>query len=211
MTTPRLVMGNSQGGMHTWQWGVQYPAFMDALVPMASQPTEMSGRNWMLRKMLTESVRLDPEWGGGAYTKQPSMFKFANTMFGIATSGGTQALYRQADTREKADQLVATRLAAPTTNDANDFLYGWDASRDYNPAPSLERIEARLLAINSADDERNPPELGLMEPALRRIKNGSLYLIPASANTAGHGTTGSARFYKDQLASLLQSAPRRPA
>ena len=206
----RLVIGNSQGGMQTWLWGEAYPQFMDALVPMASQPTEMSGRNWMMRRMLTEAVRLDPEWNGGNYTKQPSMFKFVNVMFGIATSGGTQAYYKQADTRDKADKLVDMRLAALTTNDANDFLYGWDASRDYNAAARLNKIEAWLLAINSADDERNPPELGVMEPSLKQVKSGKLFLIPASADTSGHGTTGNARFWKQQFQDWLATVPHRP-
>ena len=148
----RLVIGNSMGGMHTWLWGVKYPEFMDALVPMASQPTEMSGRNWMLRRMLTESIRRDPDWNEGNYTAPPRGLKLANQFFGFATIGGNQALYKAAPTRAKADQIVDERLAAPFTADANDFLYQWEASRDYNPAPGLERIRAALLAINSADD-----------------------------------------------------------
>ena len=207
----RLVISNSQGGMHTWNWGVNYPRFMDALVPMASQPTEMAGRNWMMRRMLTESVRRDPAWNNGDYTTPPTLYKFANVMFGIGTSGGTQSLFRQADTRAKADKLVEDRLAALTTNDANDFLYGWDASRDFNPGAQLERIEAQLLAINSADDERNPVETEFMDAAMKRVKNGRLFLIAGSPETAGHGTTGMAKFWKGELAALLQAAPRKPA
>jgi homoserine O-acetyltransferase len=205
----RLVIGNSMGGMQTWLWGVTYPQFMDALVPMASQPTEMAGRNWMTRRMLTEAVRRDPEWNKGDYTKQPTAFRFVNAFFGITTSGGTQGYYQQADTRAKADKLVDTRLGALTTADANDFLYLWDSSRDYNAAPRLDRVEAWLLAINSADDERNPPELGIMERELKRVKHGKLYLIPASPDTRGHGTTGMATLWKTQLQKLLQTAPRR--
>lgn len=192
----RLVIGNSMGGMHTWMWGAAYPGFMDALVPMASQPAEMSGRNWMTRRMLTEAIRRDPEWNGGDYTKQPTAFRSVNALFGLTTTGGTQGLYSQADTREEADRLVNRRLAALTTADANDFLYQWESSRDYNPAPGLDRTEAPLLAINSADDERNPPELGILERELTRVKNGTLYLIPASKDTRGHGTTGMAKFWK---------------
>jgi homoserine O-acetyltransferase len=205
----RLVMGNSMGGMHTWIWGVAYPDFMDALAPMASQPTEMSSRNWMMRRMLTDSVRNDPEWNKGNYTKQPSAFKAANVFFGIATSGGTLAYQKMAPTREKADALLDGRLAAPSNADANDFLYQWDSSRDYNPAPRLDRIQAALLAINSADDERNPPDTGIMERELKRVKNGRLYLIPASEETRGHGTTGMAKFYKKQLQEFLEAAPKR--
>ncbi len=205
----RLVLGNSMGGMHSWIWGVTYPDLMDALVPMASQPTEMSSRNWMMRRMLIDAVRKDPDWNDGNYTTQPRSLQAANVFFGIATNGGTQAYQKMAPTREKADKLVDDRLAAPFTADANDYLYQWDASRDYNPAPGLEHIQARLLVINSADDERNPPETGIMDRELKRVKNGRLYLIPASEDTRGHGTTGMAKFWKQQLQELLQTAPRR--
>jgi homoserine O-acetyltransferase len=205
----RLVIGNSMGGMHTWLWGVTYPEFMDALVPMASQPSEMAGRNWMLRRLLIDAIRSDPDWKDGNYTTQPRALRSANVFFGTATSGGAQGLYQLAPSRAQADRLVAERLAAPFTADANDFLYQWDASRDYNPAPGLERITATLLAINSADDERNPPELGIMEPALERIKNARFYLIPAGPDTRGHGTTAIAKFWKAQLVDLLASAPAR--
>jgi homoserine O-acetyltransferase len=133
----------------------------------------------------------------------------ANVFFGSATSGGTLGYQSLAPTREKADALVNAREAAPFTADANDFLYQWDASRDYNPAPGLERISASLLAINSADDERNPPETGLMVQALKRVKNGQLYLIPASAETRGHGTTVMAIFWKQQLQTFLNTVPQR--
>jgi homoserine O-acetyltransferase len=133
----------------------------------------------------------------------------ANVFYGIATNGGSQAYHKQAPTRGQADKLLDARLAAPLTADANDFLYQWDASRDYNPSPALDCIRAELLAINSADDERNPPELGIMERELKRIKNARLHLIPASADTRGHGTTGMAKLWKQQLQELLQAAPRR--
>ena len=205
----RLVLGNSMGGMHTWLWGEKYPEFMDALVPMASQPSEMSGRNWMTRRMLIDSIRNDPDWNGGNYTTQPRAVKFANVFFGITTVGGSQAYYTAAPTRERADKLVEERMAAPFLADANDFVYQWEASSDYNPGPTLERTQAAVLAINSADDERNPPELGIMERELKRIKGARLFLIPASADTRGHGTTGMAKFWKQQLHELLQTAPRR--
>ena len=205
----RLVLGNSMGGMHTWIWGVNYPDVMDALVPMASQPTEMSGRNWMMRRMLIDAVRNDPDWNNGDYTTQPRMLRMANVFFAIATNGGTRAHYKMAPTREQADKLLDDRLAAPFRADANDFLYQWEASRDYYPSPGLERVQAALLAINSADDERNPPELEIMERELKRIKNGRMYLIPASEETRGHGTTGMAKLWKQQLQDFLQTAPRR--
>src|SRR5437899_7821766 len=205
----RLVMGQSMGGMHTWVWGEKYPGFMDALVPMASQPTPMASRNWMLRRMMLETIRSDPEWNNGNYATQPPSLRLASVFFAIATSGGTLAYQKMAPTREHADKLVDERLAAAPPGDANDFLYQWESSRDYDPSAGLERIEAALLAINSADDERNPPETGITERALKRVKNGRLYLIPASEDTRGHATTGMAKFWSQQLQQLLQTAPRR--
>jgi homoserine O-acetyltransferase len=203
----RLVIGNSMGGMQTWIWGETYPDFMDALVPMASQPTEMSGRNWLMRRMLIDAIRNDPDWNNGNYTTQPKQLRTANVFFNIATIGGTQAYQKAAPTREKADRLLAERYAAPFNADANDFLFQWESSNDYNPAPGLERIRAALLAINSADDERNPPELGTLERELKRIKGARYHLIPASENTRGHGTTAMAAFWKQQLAELLRATP----
>ncbi|HSA89502.1 MAG TPA: alpha/beta fold hydrolase [Burkholderiales bacterium] len=205
----RLVLGNSMGGMQTWIWAQRYPGYMDIAVPMASLPVEMSGRNWMMRRMIIDSIRNDPAYMDGSYAKQPPSLQFASIYFGIGTSGGNQGLYKAAPTRDKADQLIAQRFAAPFRGDANDHLYQWDSSRDYNPAPGLDRIEAVLLAINSADDERNPPELGVLEREIKRVKNGRVFLIPGSEETSGHGTTGRARFWKDEVAKLLQSAPRR--
>ena len=205
----RLVVGLSMGGMHTWIWGVTYPDLMDALVPMASQPTEMASRNWIMRRMLIDAIRNDPDWNNGNYTDQPRSLKVANVFYNIATSGGSLAYQKLAPTRALADKLLDDRLAAPFTADANDFLYQWDASRDYNPAPGLERIQAALLAVNSADDERNPLETGIMERDLKRVKNGRLYLIPASEDTRGHGTVGMPKFWKQQVQEFLQTAPRR--
>ncbi len=203
----RLVLGNSMGGMHVWIWGEKYPGFMDALVPMASQPTAMASRNWMLRRMLVETIRQDPAYQDGHYTTQPPSLRMANVFMGIATSGGTLAYQALAPTRAKADALVDERLAAPSPTDANDYIYQWDSSRDYDAAPNLERIVAPLLAINSADDERNPPDTGLMTEAMKRVRNGHLLLIPASAATRGHGTTMIARFWQQQLAAFLADVP----
>ena len=200
----RLVLGNSMGGMHAWLWGVTYPDAMDAIVPMASQPTEMSSRNWMLRRLMVESIRRDPAYANGTYTQQPESLRMANVFYATATNGGTLNLQSIAPTRDAADRLVESRLAAPVTADANDFVYQWDSSRDYNPAPRLERITARVLAINSADDERNPPETGLMQAAMQRVRNGRLLLIPASPQTLGHGTTGNARFWAEDLRGFLR-------
>jgi homoserine O-acetyltransferase/O-succinyltransferase len=205
----RLVIGNSMGGMHAWLWGEKYPSYMDALVPMASQPTAMASRNWMLRRMLVELIRNDPEYQDGNYTTQPRFLKLASVFFGIATAGGTLNYQKLAPTHDKADQLVDARLAAPMNADANDFIWAWNSSADYDAAPGLERIEASVLAINSTDDERNPPESGLEEAALKRVKNGKLYLIPASSETRGHLTTAMAKFYVQQLQDLLSTAPQR--
>jgi homoserine O-acetyltransferase/O-succinyltransferase len=204
----RLVMGNSMGGMQTWLWGEKYPGMLDALVPMASQPTEMSARNWMMRRMLVESIKQDPAWEHGNYTVQPPSLRLAYTMFAIATSGGTLAYQASAPTHAQADQAVDTLLAAPQKNDANDFIYQWGSAADYNAAPGLKRIDAPLLAINSADDERNPPETGTMQSSLAQLKRANLLLIPASARTRGHGTTSDATFYAQQLGDFMQQTAR---
>ncbi|WP_426614076.1 alpha/beta fold hydrolase [Bradyrhizobium sp. McL0616] len=205
----RLVIGNSMGGMHTWLWGEKYPKAMDALIPMASQPTEMASRNWMLRRIMLDTIRNDPDYNSGNYTSQPRMMKYAITAYGIASIGGTLAYQSQAPTAAKADMIVDERLATPITADANDFVYQWESSHDYNAAEKLEGIEASLLLINSADDERNPPETGVTDTAMKRVKSGHLYLIPASTETRGHGTTGNAKFYSEQIRQLLQTAPQR--
>jgi homoserine O-acetyltransferase len=202
----RVIIGNSMGGMQTWIWGSKYPGFMDALVPLASQPTEMSSRNWMMRRLIIDSIRNDPTWQDGNYTQQPASAKFASAFYATATSGGSLGYYKAAPTREKADQLLDQRLNAPFKGDANDYLYQWESSSDYNPAPQLEEIQAAVLAINSADDERNPPETGVMEKQIKRLKNARYFLIPASDQTAGHGTTAQARFWKAELVELLKSA-----
>jgi len=205
----RLVIGNSMGGMHAWIWGVKYPDMMDAVVPMASQPTAMAARNWMLRRMMIETIKNDPDYNGGSYTAQPRMMKYAINAYQIATGGGTLGYQTLASTTAKADKMVDDRLAAPVTADATDFIYQWEASHDYDPSSGMERIEATLLAINAADDERNPPETGVTEAAIKHIKHGKLYLIPASTETRGHLTTGNAKFYAPQLQELLQTAPQR--
>jgi homoserine O-acetyltransferase len=205
----RLVLGFSMGGMHAWLWGIRHPAFMDALVPMASQPTAMAGRNWMMRRLIIDSIRNDPDWSNGNYMTQPRSARFATIFYSVAMNGGTLQYQKLAPTREAADALLDGRLAAPFPSDANDLLYQIDSSRDYDPSPGLERIEAAVLAINSADDERNPPETGLMERELKRIKNARLVVIPNGDNTVGHSTASFAKFWKDELQDLLVTAPRR--
>jgi homoserine O-acetyltransferase/O-succinyltransferase len=196
--------------MHVWLWGERYPEYMDTLVPMASQPTAMASRNWMLRRMMLETIRTDPDYHDGNYTTQPRSMKIASVFYGVATAGGTLRYQKLAPTRQAADKLVDARLAAPMPADANDFVWAWGSSADYDPAPGLEKIKASVLAINAADDERNPPETGLTVAALKRVKHGKLYLIPASTETSGHLTTGNAKFYAEQLRELLETAPTNP-
>jgi homoserine O-acetyltransferase len=163
----------------------------------------------MMRRLITDSIRNDPDWKGGDFTDQPRSARFASVFYSIATAGGTLAYQKLAPTREAADKLLDDRLAAPFTADATDTLYQWVSSGDYDPSPGLERIEATVLAVNSADDERNPPETGTMERELKRIKNARLFLIPASEDTRGHLTAAFAKFWKQQVQDLLQTAPRR--
>ena len=203
----RLVLGNSMGGMEVWVWAEAHPGFADAWVPMGSQPTAMASRNWMMRRMLIEEIRQDPAYMGGDYVAQPPSLRLANVMFGIATSGGTLGWQAQAPTTAKADQLVARMLAAPPPPDANDAIYQWYASRDFDASAGLDRITGRLLVINSADDERNPPESGIMDREMARLPGAEYDLIPASAETRGHGTTGMARFWAERLRAFLAALP----
>ena len=205
----RLVIGNSMGGMQAWLWAGSHPDFMDVSVPMAAQPTEMAGRNWAMRRMQVEAVRRDPDWKNGDYTEQPKLFRFAAAMFSLATSGGTQGYYQIAGTHEKSDKLAMDRLAAPFNSDANDFMYQWESSSDYDASKNLGKVQSVLLAINAADDERNPNELGVMEREIKKVKTGYVFIIPASPDTRGHGTTGNARWWKAKLQEVLQTAPRK--
>jgi homoserine O-acetyltransferase/O-succinyltransferase len=205
----RLVLGNSMGGSQAWIWATQYPDFMDAVVPMASQPTSMGSRNWMMRRLIIDAVRNDPAWNDGNYTEQPPAVRIASVFFDIATNNGSVALANNVPTRLEADKFLDERLARPFTADANDLLYLWDSSRDYDASAGLENIRAAVFAVNSADDERYPAETGMLERALQRVKNGRFYLIPASTETRGHGTTGMARFWKQQVGAWLETVPQR--
>jgi len=203
----RLVMGYSMGGMETWLWGERHPGFMDALVPMASQPSPMASRNWMLRRMLIETIKNDPGYKNGDYTEQPREARIAYANHLIASAGGTLADQAQFPTRELADKYVDT-LVSVLTIDANDLLYAYSASSDYDPSPDLGRIIAPTLAINSADDERNPPETGVMDKYLAQVKGAKLLLVPASTETRGHSTLVQAKFYTAQLGEFLKSLPK---
>lgn len=200
----RLVMGTSMGGMHTWVWGETYPDFMDALMPLASLPVPIAGRNRMTRRMMMDAIRKDPEWNNGEYKTQPHGLTAAVYTLMIMSSSPLQ-WQKQAPTRAAADKFfdewVQARLARM---DANDFLYQVDSSRDYDPAPKLETIKAPLFAINSADDPVNPPELGIIEKEIRRVKRGRFIMIPISDQTRGHGTHSLPAVWKKHLAELLE-------
>jgi homoserine O-acetyltransferase len=204
----RLVMGTSMGAMHTWMWGYMYPDFMDALMPLASAPVEIGGRNRMLREMIVQSIRTDPDFNGGEYTKPLKGMLGAEFALFMMTSSPLQLL-KQAPTREQADKLFATRFlgAQPRLPDPNDMLYTFECSRDYNPAPHLEEIKAPLYAVNSADDQVNPPELGILEREIKRVKRGQYFLIPTSDKTRGHGTHSLPAVWGNYLAELLNAPP----
>jgi homoserine O-acetyltransferase len=203
----KLIIGQSMGGMHAWLWGEMYPDFMDVLVPMGSQPVAISGRNWILRRMLIETIKADPGYNGGDYVEQPRTFRMAAKFFSLATSGGTRAWQKIAPTRALADKVVEERLAERFGADANDYIYAYNAARDYDPAPGLEKIKARVLAVNAGDDERNPAELRITAREIKRVKNGTYYEIPPSDTTRGHGTSGDAKYWKHLLPELLNGTP----
>ena len=202
----RLVMGTSMGGMHTWVWGEKYPDFMDALMPLASLPVQIAGRNRYFRRMVIDSITKDPEWNNGDYKQQPRGLIAANYTLLIMSSIPLQQ-QKQAPTREDADKMFDNAMAnALNGKDANDMLYQFAASRDYNPQPLLETIKAPLLALNSADDQVNPPELGIAEREIKRVKRGRFILIPISDQTRGHGTHTLPALWKQHLAELLQES-----
>ena len=198
-----LVMGTSMGGMQTWMWGERYPTFMDGLLPLASVPSAMAGRNRMMRKLVSDAIRNDPDWNGGNYTAQPRGLSGAEEMLFMMTSSPLQLL-KVAPLRDSADAYVTrwmrTHLAS---TDANDFVYQFEASGDYDPSPNLESIVAPLVAINSADDQVNPPELGIVERLMPRVARGRYVLIPISDRTRGHGTHSLPAIWKGYLGELL--------
>ena len=199
----RLVMGTSMGGMHTWIWGERHPEFMDALMPLASLPSQISGRNRAWRRVLIDAIRGDPDWRNGEYASQPQSLRTAAQMLYLMSSNPARRQH-EAPTLAGADRALDTYVArAMTTLDANDVLYAVEASRDYDPAPALERIAAPLVAINFADDLINPPELQILEHEIRRVRRGRAVLVPASERTAGHGTHTLAAVWKTELAQLL--------
>jgi homoserine O-acetyltransferase/O-succinyltransferase len=198
----KLVLGTSMGGMQGWLWGEQHPDAMDAIMPIASQPVEVSGRNMLWRRLVIEAIRNDPDWNNGEYQKQPSHFEHFLPVFNIMTESPVR-LQEQAPTRAKANELYDGYVANFGKVDANDFLYWFESSADYNPAPQLDKIKAKLLAVNFADDELNPPELGVMEKEVPKTKNGRFVLIPASDKTRGHQSLTQAVLWKQYVSELL--------
>jgi homoserine O-acetyltransferase/O-succinyltransferase len=202
----RLVMGTSMGGMHTWVWGETHPDFMDALLPLACLPTEISGRNRVWRRMIIDSIRGDPDWNNGEYTKQPAGARVAHDVLYFMGSNPTQRL-KEAPTLAQADKsLDAYVEAAMKRLDANDVLYALEASRDYNPGPGLEKIQAPLIAVNFVDDLINPPELGVLEREIKRVKRGQAVMIPESERTRGHGTHTMPAIWEKHLKQLLKKS-----
>jgi homoserine O-acetyltransferase len=205
----RLVMGASMGGMHTWLWGERYPKMMDALLPLASQPVEIAGRNRIWRRALMDTIRNDPQWNNGEYASQPHSVRSALALLVIMGANPYRA-QNDLPTRQQADDYLENQIATRVkTTDANDLIYCIDSSRDYNPEPHLQDIIAPLTAINSADDAINPPELKAIERDIHRVKNGTYVLIPASDQTRGHGTHSWPIFWQEHLAALLQRSERR--
>jgi len=203
----RLVMGTSMGGMQTWLWGERYPDFMDALMPLASLPTQISGRNRVWRRIVIDAIRNDPAWDGGNYTTEPPSLRTAEEMLFLVGSNPVLRQH-QMPTIAASDSVLDASVAGSLAHaDANDVLYQVEASRDYDPGPELEKIRAPLLAINSADDLINPPELGILEREIRRVPRGRAVVLPFSPQTRGHGTHTMAAVWKQYLQELLASLP----
>jgi homoserine O-acetyltransferase len=203
----RLIFGTSMGCMHSFVWGEAYPDFMDALMPMACQPVQIAGRNRIWRKMLMDAIRSDPEWKGGDYSEEPR--QALRTALDLLLIAGSAPLYMQKSypTRDAADKDLDDYFKARSAGlDANDLLYAVNASRNYDPSPQLEKIIAHVMYINSADDFINPPELGIADREIKRVKNARFILLPISDETRGHGTHTRAVVWKQYLAKLLEKS-----
>jgi homoserine O-acetyltransferase/O-succinyltransferase len=204
----RLVMGTSMGGMHTWLWGELHPDFMDALMPLASLPTQISGRNRAWRRTIIDAIRNDSAWNNGEYKTQPSSLRTAAEMLWFMSSNPVLR-QKEAPTLAKTDEVLDKFVdGILQADDANDVLYALEASHDYDPGPNLEKIRAGLLAINSADDLINPPELGILEREIKRVPRGRAIVIPLSDKTRGHGSHTVAALWKDELQKLLKETEK---
>ena len=204
----RLILGTSMGCMHSFVWGETYPAFMDALMPLACLPVQIAGRNRVWRKMLMDAIRDDPAWNGGEYKEEPKQGMLAAE--DLLTIAGSAPLLMQKTlpTRDAADKYAEDAEKRATTLDANDLLYQVNASRNYDPSPQLEAITAPLMWINSADDFINPPDLGIAEKESKRLKSGTFVLIPISERTHGHGTHTWAAVWESYLKQLLDRSAK---
>jgi homoserine O-acetyltransferase len=199
----KVVMGTSMGAMHAWNWGYMYPGFVAGLVPLASNPVEIGGRNRVWRKFLIDAIETDPTWKNGDYTEQPRGLASAIGFLMMATSVPLQ-WQKQFPTVAATDKYVADQVAARSKNtDANDMLYYYHAIEDYNPAPHLSKITAPLLAINSADDFVNPPELPMMQELIKQVKKGRFILLPITDETRGHGTHSLPAIWGAELVKFL--------
>jgi homoserine O-acetyltransferase/O-succinyltransferase len=202
----RLVMGTSMGGMQTWVWGEQHPDFMDALMPLASVPTQVAGRNRVWRRMVMDAIRNDPDWHGGDYKTEPQSLKTAAQVLWVMSNNPIQR-QREAPTLAQADQAIDAYVADYVkVGDANDIMYAMDASHDYDPGRDLEKIRAPLLAINSADDLINPPELGILEHEIKRVPHGKAIVLPLTEQTRGHQTHSLPAIWKGELENLLRQS-----
>jgi homoserine O-acetyltransferase len=200
----RLIWGASMGCMHTFLWTERYPGFMDAAMPLACLPVPIAGRDRVWRDLMTDSIRTDPEWLEGEYRSEPMQALHAAA--GVLLLAGSAPIQMQSalPTRDAADEFLKVYLDREIPDlDANDLLYQFNASRDYDASAGLEKIQARVTWINSADDFVNPPELGIAEPAAKKIKNGRFILLPASDQTHGHGTPTWAAVWQQYLGELL--------
>ncbi len=205
----RLILGTSMGCMQGWVWGYSYPAFVDGLVPLACAPTQIAGRNRMIRTMIMDDIRSDPEWKGGEYTSPPSGLRPALQLLYVMGSAPL-VQHRLAPTRDAADSLIRSFVnSRMKATDANDMIYQFDASRDYDPSSHLEQITAPVLAINSADDFVNPPELGIVEKLITRVRHARFVMIPISDQTRGHGTHSLPTVWGNYLRDFLSALPER--
>jgi homoserine O-acetyltransferase len=203
----RLVIGTSMGCMHAWVWGESYPGDIDALMPLACLPKAIAGRNRMWRKMVIDGIRMDPEWKNGDYTTEPRAAIQISADFLVIAGSAPLPMQKDFPTREAADKFLESRTASLTKNlDANDFLYAVSASRNYDPSAQLEKITVPVMYVNSGDDFINPPELGVAEREIKRVKRGKFVLIPASEQTHGHGTHTWAALWQQYLKELLEES-----
>ncbi len=205
----RLVMGTSMGCMHAWVWGYTYPTFADGLVPLACVPTQLAGRNRMIRRMMMDDILDSPDYNGGEYTTQPHGLRAAIGQLYIMSSAPL-VQHKQAPTRDKADSVIRAYInASMKTTDANDMLYYFDASRNYDPSSHLAQITTPVLAINSADDFVNPPELGIAEKLIAQVKHATFVMVPISDQTRGHGTHSVPAVWDSHLKDFLATLPER--